>query len=121
MRFAALLLALVLCSGAAPAPTMDEIAKDYVFLVLALGQHDAADERLVRQPRDEDVFRDAPAQRAQLGVVHRRIEAAVLVGGAAVGLTLIGVRNRRARHAAEFGGVILVLAVAVGIWIYVKW
>jgi hypothetical protein len=44
MRFAALPLTLVLCStvpvGQAAAPTMDDIAKDYVTLVLALGQHD---------------------------------------------------------------------------------
>jgi len=38
----------------------------------------------------------------------------------AVGLTLIGARNRGARHAAESGGLILILAVAVGIWIYLK-
>ena len=43
-----------------------------------------------------------------------------LVGGIAVGLTLIGARNRRARYAAEIGGLILILAVAVGIWIYLK-
>jgi hypothetical protein len=40
MRFAVLPLALVLLSSLEPAPTMDDIAKDYVFLVLALGQHD---------------------------------------------------------------------------------
>ena len=44
-----------------------------------------------------------------------------LVGGIAIGLTLIGARNRSARYAAEIGGLILILAVAVGIWIYVKW
>jgi len=51
----------------------------------------------------------------------RWLAAAALVGGIAIGLTLIGVRNRRARRASEIGGVILVLAVAVGIWIYMKW
>jgi hypothetical protein len=51
----------------------------------------------------------------------RWIAVASLVGGIAVGLTLIGARNRRARHAAEIGGLILVLAVAVGVWIYTKW
>lgn len=50
----------------------------------------------------------------------RWLAIAALVGGIAVGLTLIGARNRRARYAAEIGGVILVLAVAVGIWFYVK-
>ena len=51
----------------------------------------------------------------------RWVAVASLVGGIAVGLTLIGARNRRARHAAEIGGLILILAVAVGIWIYLKW
>ena len=51
----------------------------------------------------------------------RWVAVAALVGGMAVGLTLIGARNRRARHAAEIGGLILISAVAVGIWIYLKW
>lgn len=51
----------------------------------------------------------------------RWLAIASLVGGIAIGLTLIGARNRRARHAAEIGGLILILAVAVGIWIFVKW
>ena len=51
----------------------------------------------------------------------RWVAIASLVGGIAVGLTLIGTRHRRARRAAEIGGLILVLAVAVGIWIYVNW
>ena len=34
----------------------------------------------------------------------RWVAVASLVGGIAVGLTLIGARNRRARHAAEIGG-----------------
>ena len=51
----------------------------------------------------------------------RWLAIASLVGGIAIGLTLIGARNRRARHAAQIGGVILILAVAVGIWIFVKW
>jgi hypothetical protein len=50
----------------------------------------------------------------------RWLAVASLVGRIAIGLTLIGARNRRARHAAEIGGLILVLAVAVAIWIYVK-
>jgi hypothetical protein len=50
----------------------------------------------------------------------RWVAVASLVGGIAIGLTLIGARNPRARHAAEIGGLILVLAVAVGIWIYLK-
>ena len=51
----------------------------------------------------------------------RWVAVASLVGGIAVGLTLIGTRNRRARHAAEIGGLILLLAAVVGIWIYLKW
>ena len=51
----------------------------------------------------------------------RWVAVASLVGGIAVGLTLIGARNRPARHAAEIGGLILILAVAVGTWIYLKW
>ncbi len=51
----------------------------------------------------------------------RWLAIASLVGGIAIGLTLIGARNRRARHAVQIGGVILILAVAVGIWIFVKW
>ena len=50
----------------------------------------------------------------------RWLAIVALVGGAAIGLTLIGARNRRARHAAEIGGLILILAVAAGIWIYLK-
>ena len=49
------------------------------------------------------------------------VAVASLVGGVALGLTLIGARNPRARHAAAFGGLILILAVAVGVWIYLKW
>ena len=51
----------------------------------------------------------------------RWVAVASLVGGIAIGLTLIGARNRGARYAAEIGGLILILAVAVGIWIYLKW
>jgi hypothetical protein len=50
----------------------------------------------------------------------RWLAIAALVGGIALGLTLIGARNRRARYAAEIGILILILAVAIGIWIYVK-
>ena len=50
----------------------------------------------------------------------RWLAIASLVGGIAIGLTLIGARNRRARHSAEIGGLILVLAVGVGIWIYLQ-
>jgi hypothetical protein len=50
----------------------------------------------------------------------RWLAVASLVGGIAVGLTLIGARNRRARHATEIGGLILILAVAVGFWIYLR-
>jgi hypothetical protein len=51
----------------------------------------------------------------------RWVAIAALVGGIAIGLTLIGARNRQARHAAQIGGLILILAVAVGIWIYLTW
>ena len=51
----------------------------------------------------------------------RWVAVAALVGGIAMGLALIGVRDRRARYGAEIGGLILVLAVAVGGWIYLKW
>ena len=51
----------------------------------------------------------------------RWLAIASLVGGIALGLTLIGARNPRARNGAQLGGLILVLAVAVGIWIYLKW
>ena len=50
----------------------------------------------------------------------RWLAVAGLVGGVAVGLTLIGARNRHARYATEIGGVILVVAVAIGIWFYAK-
>jgi hypothetical protein len=51
----------------------------------------------------------------------RWLAVASLVGGIALGLTLIGARNRQARYAAQVGGLILILAVAVGIWIYLRW
>lgn len=51
----------------------------------------------------------------------RWVAVASLAGGVAVGLTLIGARNRQARHAAEIGGLILILAVAVGVWVYLRW
>jgi len=51
----------------------------------------------------------------------RWLAIASLVGGIALGLTLIGARNRQARYAAQVGGLILILAVAVGIWIYLRW
>jgi hypothetical protein len=40
-----------------------------------------------------------------------------VVGGAALGLTLIGVRNRRARHSVTVAGIILVLAVAIFLYL----
>jgi hypothetical protein len=43
-----------------------------------------------------------------------------LLGGVAIGLAVIGLRHRGARHAAEWGGLILVLAVAVGAWLYFR-
>ena len=41
-----------------------------------------------------------------------------LIGGAAIGLTLIAARHRRARHGAAIGGVILTLAAAVAAYVY---
>ena len=59
--------------------------------------------------------------RAGSGNVPGIYSALHIVGGVAVGLTLIGARNRRARHSAEIGGLILILAVAVGISIFALW
>ena len=50
----------------------------------------------------------------------RWVGLASLVGGAAVGLTLIATRHKRARRAAEVGGLILALAVGVGLWLYFR-
>lgn len=50
----------------------------------------------------------------------RWLAVASLVGGVAIGLLLIGTRNRQARRGAELGGLILVLAVAIGIWLYFR-
>ena len=41
-----------------------------------------------------------------------------LIGGAAIGLTLIATRHRRARHGAAIGAVILALAAAVALYVY---
>jgi hypothetical protein len=51
----------------------------------------------------------------------RWVAVASLVGGFAVGLTLIGTRHRRARQAAELGGLVMVPAVVAGFWIYLTW
>ena len=48
----------------------------------------------------------------------RWLAGVALVGGAALGLTLIAVRNRRARRDAAFGGVILGAAVTIGFVLY---
>lgn len=48
----------------------------------------------------------------------RWLAIAALIGGAALGLFLIGSRNRRARRRAEIGGLVLALAVAVGAYLY---
>ncbi len=49
----------------------------------------------------------------------RWVAIAALIGGAAIGLLLIGMRNRRARRgAAAIGGTILVLAVAVACYMF---
>jgi hypothetical protein len=48
----------------------------------------------------------------------RWLSITALVGGAAIGLFLIGARNRRARRSAEIGGLVLVMAVAAGAYLY---
>ena len=48
----------------------------------------------------------------------RWLAIAGLVGGAAIGLFLVGSRHRRARRGAEIGGLILLVAVATGAFIY---
>jgi hypothetical protein len=48
----------------------------------------------------------------------RWLAIAALIGGTAIGLFLIGSRNRRARRGAEIGGLILVIAVATGAFLY---
>ena len=50
----------------------------------------------------------------------RWVTVVTLIGGAAIGLTLIAARNRRARHGAAIGGVILALAAAVALYIYLN-
>ena len=48
----------------------------------------------------------------------RWLAVAGLVGGAAIGLFLIGSQDRRARRGAELGGLILLIALATGAFIY---
>jgi hypothetical protein len=48
----------------------------------------------------------------------RWLAIAGLIGGAAIGLFLIGTRNRQARRGAEIGGLVLLLALATGAYIY---
>lgn len=50
----------------------------------------------------------------------RWLAIAGLVGGAAIGLFLIGSRNRRARRGAEIGGSILLAALAIAAFIYLR-
>jgi Na+/proline symporter len=50
----------------------------------------------------------------------RWVGLASLVGGSAVGLTLIATRHKRARRAAETGGLILAAVVGVGLWLYFR-
>lgn len=47
----------------------------------------------------------------------RWLAIAGLVGGAAIGLFLIGSRDRRARRGAEIGGLILLIAIVTGLFI----
>lgn len=48
----------------------------------------------------------------------RWLSIAALIGGTAIGLFLISARNRRARRSAEIGGVMLLIAVATGAYLY---
>jgi hypothetical protein len=48
----------------------------------------------------------------------RWLSVAALIGGTAIGLFLIGARNRRARRSAKMGGVVLLIAVATGAYLY---
>lgn len=48
----------------------------------------------------------------------RWLAIAGLVGGVAIALFLIGSRDRRARRGAEIGGLILLIAIAIGAFIY---
>jgi hypothetical protein len=48
----------------------------------------------------------------------RWVAIIALIGGTAIGLFLIGSRNRRARRGAEIGGLVLALAVATGAYLY---
>ena len=50
----------------------------------------------------------------------RWVTVIALLGGAAIGLTLIAARHRRARHGAAIGGIILALAVAVAAFVYFR-
>jgi hypothetical protein len=50
----------------------------------------------------------------------RWIAVISLIGGAAIGLSLIAARHRRARHGAAIGGLILVLAVAAAAFAYFR-
>ena len=43
-----------------------------------------------------------------------------LIGGSAIGLFLIGSRNRRVRRGAEIGGLVLAIAVATAAYLYFK-
>jgi hypothetical protein len=43
-----------------------------------------------------------------------------LVGGTAIGLSLIAARNRGARKGAAIGATILLLAVVVGLFLYLR-
>ena len=50
----------------------------------------------------------------------RWLTVIALLGGAAIGLTLIAARNRSARHGATIGGLILMLAVVVAAFVYFR-
>ena len=50
----------------------------------------------------------------------RWLTVIALLGGTAIGLTLIAARDPRARHTAAIGGVILVLAAVVAAFVYFR-
>jgi len=50
----------------------------------------------------------------------RWIGVVSLLGGAAIGLTLIAARNRRARHGAAIGGIVVALAAVVAAYLFVR-
>jgi hypothetical protein len=50
----------------------------------------------------------------------RWLAAIGIVGGAAIGLSLIAARNRRARRGAAIGGLVLALSVVIALFMYFR-